>query len=140
MERRDFLNNLSCMASLLCAGSLLEACSKSAGSTQTNTNGNTPLISANLDTELAAIGAAKVNGSVIVVRVADGNASTSFVALSLICTHQGCAVKYDESSDKFKCPCHGSEFAINGAVLQGPAADPLKKYTVTVSGNTLTVA
>ncbi len=40
-------------------------------------------------------------------------------AVSTICTHLGCIVKATESG--FDCPCHGSKFAKDGAVLRGPA-------------------
>ena len=40
-------------------------------------------------------------------------------AVSMVCTHLGCLVKATESG--FDCPCHGSKFAKDGAVLKGPA-------------------
>ena len=40
-------------------------------------------------------------------------------AVSTVCTHLGCLVKATESG--FDCPCHGSKFAKDGAVLKGPA-------------------
>ncbi len=40
-------------------------------------------------------------------------------AISTICTHLGCIVK--PADDGFDCPCHGSKFARDGAVLKGPA-------------------
>ena len=43
----------------------------------------------------------------------------TFTAYSMFCTHAGCATFL--SSQKFVCPCHGSQFDSNGAVLQGPA-------------------
>ncbi len=40
-------------------------------------------------------------------------------ALSALCTHLGCIVK--ETENGFQCPCHGSNFAMNGKVESGPA-------------------
>jgi cytochrome b6-f complex iron-sulfur subunit len=48
-----------------------------------------------------------------------------FSALSLVCTHLGCAV--EERPDGFACPCHGSRYDSQGEVLQGPAARPLRR-------------
>jgi len=45
--------------------------------------------------------------------------SSQVYAVSTICTHLGCLVKATESG--FDCPCHGSKFAKDGAVLKGPA-------------------
>ncbi|MCW2926843.1 MAG: dependent oxidoreductase [Thermoleophilia bacterium] len=41
------------------------------------------------------------------------------------CTHLGCHVNYDDERRCFQCPCHGSRFALDGAVLEGPAVKPL---------------
>ena len=41
------------------------------------------------------------------------------------CPHLGCDVGFDASSDIFQCPCHGSEFQLDGNVLRGPAAAPM---------------
>lgn len=51
---------------------------------------------------------------------------TQFAAVNLICTHKGCTVEL--SGDKFICPCHGSEYNINGKVTGGPAKKDLKSY------------
>jgi Rieske Fe-S protein len=45
------------------------------------------------------------------------------------CTHAGCPISYLKSQNKFNCPCHGSQFDINGDVLQGPASSALSQYT-----------
>jgi menaquinol-cytochrome c reductase iron-sulfur subunit len=53
-----------------------------------------------------------------------GEAVTAF---SAVCPHLGCSV--DASEDGFACPCHGSAFALDGAVRHGPAPrglDPLE--------------
>ena len=141
MERRDFLHDISQATVAICAGSLIAACSKSSdNNVPAPPGGGNALVTANLNSELTSVGSSKISGSVIVIRTAAGNAAASFVALSLICTHQGCTVNYDSAASGFKCPCHGSEYNISGAVTQGPAPSALSKYTVKVTNNTLTVS
>ena len=54
-------------------------------------------------------------------------------AISTVCTHLGCIVTH--SSDGFECPCHGSRFAHDGTVLQGPAPQSLRWLHVSASGD-----
>ncbi len=58
------------------------------------------------------------------------HSQAGFSALSLVCTHLGCTV--EQQSDGFACPCHGSRYAENGAVLRGPAKNPLRVLRVEV--------
>lgn len=37
------------------------------------------------------------------------------------CPHMGCALKYNRQEHSWDCPCHGSRFAEDGRVLDGPA-------------------
>ncbi|MBD5162613.1 MAG: FAD-dependent oxidoreductase [Oscillibacter sp.] len=37
------------------------------------------------------------------------------------CPHLGCALKYNPQEHTWDCPCHGSRFRSDGAVLDGPA-------------------
>lgn len=64
----------------------------------------------------------------------------NFVALSSICTHQGCTVNYNASSNQLPCPCHGSIFAVNGTVLNGPAGSSLDTFDVSREGDILTIS
>ena len=55
-------------------------------------------------------------------------------AMTAICTHQGCTVNGWNGS-VFPCPCHGSQYNLNGAVVQGPATLPLNHFEVTTDGS-----
>ena len=56
-----------------------------------------------------------------------------FDAFVARCTHAGCVLPGVEG-DVIKCPCHGSQFALNGTVVRGPAMEPLVPVKVTVAG------
>jgi Rieske Fe-S protein len=48
-------------------------------------------------------------------------------AVSLRCTHLGCLVHFNAAERSWDCPCHGSRFAPDGTVLEGPAVEPLPR-------------
>lgn len=54
-------------------------------------------------------------------------------ALRTVCTHLGCITLWQESEQKFKCPCHGSGFTSDGINLEGPAPRPLERYAIRVA-------
>ncbi|OMH33145.1 Rieske (2Fe-2S) protein [Tersicoccus sp. Bi-70] len=85
------------------------------------------------------VGASKLVGTGNAQVFLSHPSGNTFRAFSPSCTHQGCTV--DVESDKFVCPCHGSEFALaDGAVLQGPADKPLIERKITVADGTVYLA
>lgn len=69
------------------------------------------------------------NGRFYVVRLEDGG----FLAIYRRCTHLGCSVPYDQASQEFVCPCHGSAFTMEGDVKNPPAVRPLDIFAVTIT-------
>ncbi len=83
------------------------------------------------------VGGAKIFDAQGVV-VTQATAGT-FAAFSTVCPHQGCSVAQVEGASII-CPCHGSEFGLDGGVRKGPAQTGLTAKAVTVTGSRITVA
>lgn len=89
---------------------------------------NAFIIDTSVHTELVTIGAVKninMNSNDVFVK---RESSTSIKCFSSSCTHAGCPISFLQSSNKFNCSCHGSQFDANGNVLQGPAVTPLSTF------------
>jgi len=57
----------------------------------------------------------------------------TFKAFDTTCTHQGCPVT-EVKGDVIECPCHFSRYGLDGAVVRGPATEPLAPVPVRVQG------
>ncbi len=58
------------------------------------------------------------------------NGQQEIYALKSVCTHLGCTPNWLEAEQKFKCPCHGSGFYMDGINFEGPAPRPLERYAI----------
>ena len=70
----------------------------------------------------------------------EAEAAGVLTAVDAVCPHMGCLVQPAGGSPGFQCPCHGSQFAADGALAGGPAERPLRPLTVRiVAGDTVTI-
>lgn len=140
MNRKEFLQLFGFGATALLASACLGGCgSKTAD----------PVVGAsNVDfiVDLTAASSAPLNDAavgyiynatrdVIVAKTAAGG----YIAVQAPCTHDGTSVYFAQSQNRFICPNHNAIFDTGGAVLGGPAPQPLKKYTATQTGSSLRV-
>jgi Rieske Fe-S protein len=49
---------------------------------------------------------------------------------SAVCSHLDCTVSWNSTEHTWDCPCHGSRFAPDGKLLNGPALGSLDKATL----------
>lgn len=141
MERRDFLKQTCGACAAIGFGAFLlstvmEGCkAPSLSLYKTNAPGGRlfiPLATfAKSDFQLVRIN--NYNYDVAVLKQSSGD----YLALLLMCTHAGQALT--KAGSGFFCPLHGSRFSETGAVLKGPATDPLQHLRVKIENQNLIV-
>ena len=67
------------------------------------------------------------------------HSETELSVFSPVCTHLGCYFAWNQTTERFECPCHASVFSIDGKVLGGPAPRPLDILPHKVQNNALFV-
>jgi menaquinol-cytochrome c reductase iron-sulfur subunit len=60
-----------------------------------------------------------------------------YLALSNICTHLGCRVRWISDQGQYFCPCHNAAFDKFGEVAWGPPPTPLDQYETRVEDGQL---
>ena len=60
-----------------------------------------------------------------------------YIALSNICTHLGCRVRWITDQGQYFCPCHNAAFDKIGLVVSGPPPRPLDRYETKVEDDQL---
>jgi menaquinol-cytochrome c reductase iron-sulfur subunit len=63
----------------------------------------------------------------------------TYTAMSNICTHLGCHIRWISDQNEFFCPCHNGVFDISGNVVAGPPPRPLNRYDVKIEDGQLFV-
>jgi Rieske Fe-S protein len=91
------------------------------GGTALATNGGTAIVTSSL-------------GTMLVVR----NDTASVSAFTATCTHQQCTVT-GFTEGVFQCPCHGSRYNTNGAVVRGPATQNLRRFNATITNDVISI-
>jgi cytochrome b6-f complex iron-sulfur subunit len=130
MDRKDFIASACVLCGFGLATSLLDGCSTKAAP-----------VNFTLDLNNTANAALRSSGGSVIANAGNTiviNTGSGYKAISLICTHNGCAVTY-RGAGGFYCPCHGGSYDANGNVTGGPPPSPLPTYSVTQSGTVLTV-
>jgi cytochrome b6-f complex iron-sulfur subunit len=135
LDRRAFLDHAARGAAGL---AVLAACGGAAGCVVLNPNAR--LLEAERSGSRVALGrladlpvggelkvvAPGLPGPVLVARVGEDEVR----AVAIRCTHRGSELALAPGERRFRCVAHGSQFAFDGTVLRGPAANPVASYEV----------
>ncbi len=70
----------------------------------------------------------------VYVRTENGR---EFVAMSNICTHLGCRIRWIADREEFFCPCHNGVFDKDGQIVSGPVPRPLDRFDTKVEDGKL---
>jgi nitrite reductase/ring-hydroxylating ferredoxin subunit len=145
--RREFCARTCGAISFAALGSLLPACGGSPTSPSSAPAlptlspavvNSTITLAIDSSSPLAAVGGAAL------VQTSAGNflvghtAQDAFTALTAVCTHEACTVSGFQNQT-YVCPCHGSQYSLSGAVVQGPAPTALRQFATRFASNVLTI-
>lgn len=52
------------------------------------------------------------------------------LALYNVCVHLGCLYGWEQVTNRFECPCHGSKYEKDGTYIDGPAPRSLDRFVI----------
>ena len=80
-------------------------------------------------------------GALVTPLAVTRTSATQVVAVSRICTHQGCTVALPGGGvATLDCLCHGSRFEVNGQIVNGLAARPLGSLPAVIQGSEVVIS
>ncbi|MBC7614528.1 MAG: Rieske 2Fe-2S domain-containing protein [Pedobacter sp.] len=154
MERNEFIKSLGLGVALICTGSCMSGCggSKSndptpspGGSTGGSTGGggvSGTKVNLDLGSQLTTVGSFTTISGVLFIRLAAGNALSSFTATQASCPHQGGGLNWIQANNMIQCSLHSAQYTAAGAVVSQPvgggSTSALKVYSLAIVGTTLT--
>ncbi len=144
MERDEFIKNLGLGLIAVCGASTLAACSNKTTPSPAPTNNGGKTATIDLAAKITNVGDQVVTGSILVFRIAAGNAPASFVATEAFCPHQSGNLNWINGQSLILCDLHAAQYTNKGAIIRGPqnssgVTRALKIYSTTVTGNNLVV-
>ena len=127
LDRRTFLSVAATVAVL----AVLDGCTTApSGMFNGSYGGPFTVTVANFSALANPGGVARVDGGTGAPTALYRSASSTFIALSMVCPHAGFA-PIDLTSSGFHCPAHGSTFSTSGALLGGPSPTGLAHFAAT---------
>ncbi len=122
MDRRKFIEMTCAIGGLTVIASTLNSCKQATTPTPNTSSANFSLdLTLPANAPLKSIGGVVYQNNIAIIRTG----TSSYVALSQICTHQGCTLSYNVGPNQMYCSCHGGTFDINGNVVAGPPPSPI---------------
>jgi cytochrome b6-f complex iron-sulfur subunit len=130
MTRKEFILRLPILTTAPLLASVVSSCSASGATVRTSSVDGTvsiPALSLDGIDEPGEYARVYVNGEtnpIYMFRRSNGSPA----AVSGTCSHKGCTVR--KTRNGFECPCHGSEYDLEGHVTRGPASEALRSFPV----------
>lgn len=138
IKRNDFLKSLglkgASLMAIYCGASALSSCQNESEVAPSGTIDFTLDLTNASYSALNTVGKYIVYNKVVIARVS----TTSFAAVTQICSHEGQAqVMYNGSG--FSCPAHGATFSITGAKTNNVSSKGITAYQTTLTNTSLRV-
>jgi nitrite reductase/ring-hydroxylating ferredoxin subunit len=148
--RREFCVQACQAASLLMVGGFLQGCGGGSPNSPGSSAPAAPVINASVvngavsltvdaSSPLASAGSGALVQTATVRILVARTAQDAFTAFNATCTHEACIITGYQNQN-FVCPCHGSRFATNGGVTNGPAARNLSAFATAFADPVLTIS